>query len=218
MYDYNTTKKPLKLREYGRNIQMMVNELLEIEDREKRNKQSYALINIMKQINPQVDNSSQDYNQKLWDDLYLISGFQLDVDSPYPKPDPKELGKKPEKLNYSSNDIKYRHYGKNIELMLEKIPEMEDEEEQWKAIKHAGKLMKSFYMTYNKDHVEDEVIVRHMEQITGGKLKVDAEKVKNENLFNVSFQKRPGSNGPGGKRKKPNNNQGGGNKKRKKSS
>lgn len=121
--EYNTGRPPLIIPEYGRNVQKMVDYALSIEDRERRTKIAKAIITIMAQLNPLVK-ESVDYKQKLWDHLYIISDFKLDVDGPFPPPSPESFIVKPEKVSYGTKSFRYGHYGKNIEKIIQKVAEM----------------------------------------------------------------------------------------------
>ena len=78
--DYNTQREKLTMPEYGRNVLKMIEKLKEIPDRDKRSEQARAVIKVMEALNPQV-HSQDNYEHKLWDHLYMIAGFDLDVDS-----------------------------------------------------------------------------------------------------------------------------------------
>lgn len=204
MYEYNSSKPRLILAEYGRNIQKLVEYLSTIEDREKRNRYAHTLIELMRQLNPDVKEGSES-TQKLWDDLYIMSNFSLDVDSPFPIPEPEILTKKPEKVPYHKDPIKYKHYGKNIEMLIEKGASLTDPEEKKAAVIAIGKLMKSFYTTWNKDTVEDEVILKNIRELSRNQLDIPVEEVKQGNLFDSSNKGRPGGSksrrSPGKKKK-----------------
>ncbi len=112
-YDYNTSRNRLKLPEYGRNIQKMVEYLMTIEDRDERNKMAHAVISVMGNMNPHLRDIS-DFKHKLWDHLSIMSDFQLDIDSPYKKPEPKVFNEKPRRVEYKLNEIRYKHYGRKL--------------------------------------------------------------------------------------------------------
>lgn len=179
---YNTQQGDLILKEYGRNIQKLVDNLIKMDDREKRTRYAHAMIDLMKQISP-VPKDYPEYAQKLWDDLYLISGFKLDVDSPYPMPEPSLLGKKPQRLPYTTGEVKYKHYGKHVELMIEKAVALTDPEEREGAIIAIGRIMKGFYASWNKEVVDDGVILDHMKILSKHKLDMDIQKIKENGLF-----------------------------------
>ena len=189
MPEYNSSKPLLILKEYGRNVQMLVEYIKNLDDKEKRNKFSATLIELMRQINPSLRDSIET-NQKLWDDLFIMANFELDIDSPYPIPEKEILNKKPQKIDYSSNDIRFRHFGKNMELLVAKAMELENEEDKETAIIYIGKLMKSFNNTWNQDILEDESILRNIRILSKNELDIDIEKVKDQNLFESLYKER----------------------------
>jgi len=195
MFDYNTSQTDIILKEHGRNIQNMVKHIVAQPDKAHRTTLATALVEMVKQLNPTYKDNTGELNKKIWDDLYIMSDFQLDVDSPFPPPEKEILGQKPLKVGYNQVHVKYKHYGRNVELLIEKALEITDEKEKEDAIGYIGRLMKSFYTVWNKESVEDDVIVNHMRVISGGKLDLDLEKIKESNLF-AGYNKE---------RKKPNN-------------
>lgn len=196
MNNYNTTKSALILKEYGRNMQMLVEHIKTFEDKEKRSESAHVLIELMRLINPSA-RDAQETSQKLWDDLYIMSDFDLDIDGPYPKPEREILNKKPERLGYKTSEIRFKHYGRNIKLLIDKAIEIEDPELRDGAIIHIGRLMKSFQNTWNRDNVEDETIVTNLKKMSRGELTIDLQRVKSENLFESMVKER---------RPRPNNN------------
>lgn len=182
--EYNTERDQLKLREYGRNIQRMAEYLMNVEDKEKRNSYAKTLVELMKQINPNVKDS-QDYDQKVWDDLFIMTNFELDVEGPYDKPEASILTRKPQRMSYSSNNIKYRHFGKSVEILIEQAIALEDPEEKEGAVVTIGKLMKSFYQAWNKDFMEDEQVLKSIKELSNNQLNIDIEKVKEYKLFDM---------------------------------
>lgn len=170
--EYNTSRGKLMIPEYGRNVQKMIDFATTIEDREKRNQYAQIIIRVMGQINPHLRDVA-DFTHKLWDHLFYISNFRLDVDSPYPKPTPETLDIKPEKIPYSDKKFLYRHYGRNIELMIEKISSMEDSPQKEKLIQMVAHHLKKSYLTWNRDSVEDDLIVEHLKEMSKGQLKLD---------------------------------------------
>jgi hypothetical protein len=141
----------------------------------------------MKQINPAM-RDAQDSHHKLWDHLYIMSNFDLDVDTPYPMPDKSVIGKKPMKVAYNLHQLHFKHYGRNIELLIQKAIDMPDKEEQEAAIIYIGKLMKRFYASWNKENIDDEVIVEHLTKMSKRNLMITVEKVKAGNLFNSTIK------------------------------
>lgn len=156
--------------EYGRNIQNMVQFAVAIEDREERNKAAKSIIKVMGQLFPHL-RDIEDYNHKLWDHLHIMSGFQLDVDSPYPYPSREALKEGPKKVNYPGSTIKYDHYGRYLEMFVKNLSEAEaGPERDTKAVKLAN-LMKSNYANFNQLHVDDKLILKQLSDLSGGVLK-----------------------------------------------
>jgi hypothetical protein len=188
--DYNTQLPNVILKEYGRNIQKLVAYIVKIEDREERNRFAYNLIELMRQINPNT-RDSQDTQNKLWDDLYIMSRFSLDVDSPYPMPEKESIGKKPKPMAYTTHEISFRHYGRNVELLIARIFETEDQEEHYDGLVKIGKLMKSLYLTWNKDSVQDEIILKHMEKLANRDIDPELrERLVKENALELARKER----------------------------
>lgn len=181
--EYNTSKSDVILKEYGRNIQKLAEYVVRIEDKDQRTRYAHTLVELMRQINPITKESPAEYSQKLWDDLYLLSGFSLEVDSPFPMPEKELLGKKPKRMAYNSNEVSFKHYGRNVELLIQKAIELEDPEEKANAVKFIGRLMKSFYAVWNKEVIDEEVIVEHIRLLSKNQLDINVEEVKAQNLF-----------------------------------
>ena len=170
--EYNTTRNNLAIKEYGRHIQKMVKYMLTIEDRDRRTKSAYTIIELMGFLNPQVK-SVEDYKHKLWDHLFLISDFQLDVDSPYPKPTKEAYMEKPEALSYPNRHPKYYHLGKNIETLIDKALHEEDEEKKQGLANAIAYYMKLTYSNWHKELVHDDSIQSELNSITNGELEFD---------------------------------------------
>ena len=182
--EYNSTRPKLVIREYGRNIQKMVEYTTTIEDRDKRNKAARAIIHIMGQLNPHLRDVA-DFKHKLWDHILIMSDFKLDVDSPYPIPERESFNVKPARLSYSnSREIKFRHYGKNINKMIDKICEYEDGPDKDVLVNMIANHLKKSYLTWNRDTVSDEVIAEHLSILSNGKLKL-SENMKLNNTSDI---------------------------------
>lgn len=203
--EYSTQRPHIILKEYGRNVQMIARQIQAKEDKEERTKMAYTLVELMKQVNPAL-RDNQDYNQKIWDDLFIICGFNLDVDMPYTRPDKTILDKKPEVVPYNTNNLRFRHYGRNIELLVEQAIATEDADDKEAIVIFVGKMMKRFYHTWNSDVPEDSVIVRNIEELSKGKLTLDMEKVKSENLLHTSYKENANYQGSSSDRRESNNN------------
>ena len=169
--DYNSTREKLIIPEYGRNVQQMAAYVVSIEDREKRTNMAKALISVMAQLHPE-NKDTADYKQKLWDHLHIISGFKLDVDAPYPVPEPDIIERKPEPVPYPQNNIRFRPYGKNIEKIIQKACDFEDGEEKDALVKNIANHLKKSYLNWNRDSVNDELITGHLDELSHGKLKL----------------------------------------------
>lgn len=167
--EYNTTRNHLVIREYGRHIQKMVEYVLTIEDKEKRQKNAYALIELMGFLNPHLKNV-EDFRHKLWDHLFLISDFKLDVESPYPIPTRETLKAKPNKLEYPKRYPKYNHLGKNIEIVIDKALKEEDAEKRQGFANSIAYYMKLTYSNWHKELVHDDNIQTELSSITKGEL------------------------------------------------
>jgi hypothetical protein len=170
--EYNSGRPNLIIREYGRNVQKMVDEAVLIEDKAERTKAAYAIVNIMAQLNPGQKDGTEE-RQKLWDHLFIISDFKLDIDAPFPMPDREVLHTKPDRLTYGGKKYKYRYYGSNVELMIKEACKLEDEVERSKYISLIASFMKYCYKQWNDDKVSDEIIISHLEELSGGKLTTD---------------------------------------------
>lgn len=188
--EYNTQRQQILLKEYGRNIQCMVENLIKIEDRTRRNEQVKGLVEVLKSLIQPGLKENIDIHHKVWDDIFIMSNFKLDVDSPFEIPNESIINKRPQKLQYSLQNPFFRHYGKNVELLAEQIEKIENTEEKDNAILYLSRLMKNFYLQYSKDHVEDYVIRDQLLRLSKGKLSFDLEKVKQENLLDLSERER----------------------------
>ena len=197
--EYNSQERNLHLPEYGRNVQKMVNYLKTIEDRDKRNEQAKAIIKVMDILNPQV-HLQENYMQKLWDHLFIISEFDLDVDSPYPIPTEDELFAQPEAIPVEKRPLKASHYGRNTEKFIELIIDMEDGEMKTAAISSLASYMRQQYLIWNKDSVSQETIFSDIERLSDYKIIVPEEvslgKMYSDNnhyRMNNSYKSRGGN-------------------------
>ena len=169
--NYNTQRKKLSVPEYGRNIQGLVDYALTIEDRETRTAFAHIVVSAMAQVNPSVKESSN-YKHKLWDHLFIMSDYKLDVDSPYPMPTIEQVESKPKPLSYKSSVIRFRPYGKLIENMIDKVIEMPEGEEKQTLIEMIAQHLKKAYLQWNVSSCDDDMILQHFEQLSHGQLKL----------------------------------------------
>lgn len=161
----------MALPEYGRNVQKMVDHIKTIEDRNERNRAARTIIQIMGNLNPHLRDEG-DFKHKLWDHLALIAEFDLDIDSPYPMPEPTRFVEKPKQIPYQQGNIKFLHYGKIIELMIDAAVKLEEGEEKEYMTTLIVNQMKKSYVTWNRSQVADEVIINDLNYLSKGKLKI----------------------------------------------
>jgi hypothetical protein len=200
---YNTERNQLALPEYGRSIHQMVDHAIAIEDKEERNKAAKTIIKLMGQMNPHL-RDVPDFTHKLWDHLHIMSNYQIDVDSPYPKPDREAKERKPEPLPYPQEDAKYRYYGRALEKMVQKAIEHPEGELKDLLVSMLLNLMKRFYLVWNRDSVDDELILKHLEVLSDGKLKAPEgfEMTDTQQILKSNRPKNNPRNLKGKKRKK----------------
>jgi hypothetical protein len=170
-HDYNTQRKKMALPEYGRNVQKMVDHIITIKDRDERNRAAKTIISIMGNLNPHLRDIG-DFKHKLWDHLSLIANFELDIDSPYPVPEPSKFIEKPKQVPYKQGEIRYLHYGRITEMIIEAAIKMEDGDEKEYLTSLIVNQMKKSYITWNKGQVSDELIIHDLGQLSRGRLKM----------------------------------------------
>ncbi len=167
--EYNAEREKLIIPEYGRHIQKLVNHCIALEDREERNKMAEAIVHVMGNMQPHL-RDVPDFQHKLWDQIFIMSDYRLDVDTPYPKPEREVLQAKPEPLAYPRSASKYRFYGNNIQIMIDTALTWEDGEMKDALVYAIANHMKKCYLNWNKDTVDDDVILSHLKELSGGKL------------------------------------------------
>lgn len=187
--DYNTQRKHLVLPEYGRHIQQMVDQLLEIEDSVERNRNAKAIIAVMGNMNPHLRDIN-DFKHKLWDHIHIMADFKLEIDSPYPKPDYQTIYEKPKSVPYPSNPIRFKHYGRSISLMIDKAIEMEEGEQKEALTNLIANHMKKSYLIWNQDSVSDADIIRDLKELSNGKIVLAPDFKFNEVKENVPHKNR----------------------------
>ena len=167
--EYNSERKPLIIPEYGRYLHVLIDQATVIENRVERNKAAKYIISVMGNLNPHL-RDVPDFQHKLWDQIFIMSDFKLDVDSPYPIPSREVLKMKPDPLNYPQNFPKYRFYGNNIKYMIDVANKWEEGELKSALCKVIATHMKKSYLSWNKDTVTDAVIFEHLVELSGGKI------------------------------------------------
>ena len=204
--EYNTERPKLIIPEYGRHIQKMVDQAIAIEDKQERNKIAKSIISVMGNLNPHL-RDVPDFQPMLWDQLFIISDFKLDVDSPFPIPTREELMERPDPLKYPQNFPKYRFYGNNIKRMIDVANGWEEGDKKEGLILTIANHMKKCFLNWNKDTVEDDVIFTHLYELSDGKINL---KNSDEDLSDASnllkSNKRFNSNTSGKKNFKSNSN------------
>ncbi|MBL7766863.1 MAG: DUF4290 domain-containing protein [Chitinophagaceae bacterium] len=167
--EYNTTRELMPIKEYGRSVHNMVKHLMTIEDPEARQRNAEAVVEVMAILSPQTK-SIEDYKQKLWDHLFLISDYKLDVKSPYPIPTQALKQRKPDPLHYPKQKIKWNHFGVTFEKLYTKAIAETDEEKKTGYIQVLALFMKVAYNNWHKENVHDDMIRDELSQMSKGAL------------------------------------------------
>lgn len=202
LLEYNTEREMLKMPEYGRNILKMVEMLKNIPDRQKRSEQARAVVKSMEILNPQV-HTQEDFQHKLWDQLYIISGFDLDIDSPFPCPLPEEFETKPVPIPMKGSKIKAAHYGRNIEKIIDLLCDEPEGEVKNAMIRSLAIYMRQQYLIWNKDSVADETIFADIEKLSNHRLRIPEGLSLSKISIDANFS-RPGLGGGNGRKNRKN--------------
>ena len=198
-HNYNYTRNKLYLPEYGRHIHKMVEHLMTIEDREQRNRQAQAVIAVMGNLQPLLRDTA-DFTHKLWDHLFIMSDFQLDVDSPYPRPSREDLMITPRRMSYSQGPIRYKHYGKYVARMLRALGEDSNREAVNVAVEELARYMRTKSFEYNQEHPNNEIIIKDIKKMSGGAIELDEVALNNlRSDYKQHFSARPQAGRNGGK-------------------
>lgn len=188
--EYNTNRTKLLMPEYGRNIQQMVEYCKSLPSKEERNEVAKTIVEFMGQRNPHL-RDEENYKHKLWDHLYILADYDLDVDAPYPFPTREELDQKPNRMDYPSFENEYKFYGKSILQLIDRAIELEEGEEKEALIQVIANNMKKSYNVYNKEHVQDKVIFRHLKELSQDKLDLTGiETLDKSKIYHPSRNKR----------------------------
>ena len=190
--EYNSEREHLIIPEYGRHIQKLLNYCVAIEDVDERNKMAIAIVDVMGNLQPHL-RDVPDFQHKLWDQLFIMSNYKLEVDSPYPKPELEVLNAKPESLPYPKTASKYRFYGNNIQIMIDTALSWDEGDLKDALIFSIANHMKKCYLNWNKDTVEDVVIFKHLTELSGGKINLTPEKETLSDPKNLLRKKNPKS-------------------------
>lgn len=193
--EYNTVREDLIIPEYGRHIQKMINYAASRETKEERNKLANSIISVMGNLQPHF-RDVPDFQHKLWDQFFIMADFDIDVDCPYEKPEKEVLNAKPDKLAYPQNFPKYRFYGNNIKRMIDVASNWEENELKEVLVFTIANHMKKSFLSWNKDSVEDAVIMAHLDELSEGKLKVAASQLPLSESSELLKFKTKNGNGP----------------------
>ncbi|MCQ2166579.1 MAG: DUF4290 domain-containing protein [Bacteroidales bacterium] len=188
--EYNTHREKITLPEYGRLVQKLVEEVKQIPDREKRTQQAKAVVRIMEILNPSV-HQQENWEHTLWDNLFIMAGYELDIDAPFPVPMKKELEQAPQIVPVQKKPIKATHYGRNIESIIDLISTKEDGEVKTAMIRDLAIYMRTQYLIWNKDSVSDQTIFKDIEKLSDGRIQVP------EGLELTQISKQASFNRPG---------------------
>lgn len=190
--EYNSNRSKLIIPEYGRHIQKMIEHATAVEDDKKRNQIAKAIIGVMGNLTPHL-RDVPDFQHKLWDQLFMMSDYQLDVDSPFPKPTEEEINQRPAMLQYPKNSPKYRFYGNNIKRMIDEVKGWEDGPKKEGLVLTIANHMKKCYLNWNRDSVDDKIIFKHLYDLSDGKINL---KDKEEDLSAAAnlLQEKPKNN------------------------
>ena len=188
--NYNYKRRKLFLPEYGRHIHEMVDSLMTIEDRHERNRQARAVIAVMGNLNPLLRDTA-DFTHKLWDHLFIMSDFQLDVDSPYPRPARQDLMVTPQPMHYTQSRIPYKHYGKYVGSMIRRLSADQGSADISQAIDGIARYMRAKSYEYNLEHPNNEVIIKDIKHMSGGNIVLDEDALNNlRNDYKQHFSAR----------------------------
>lgn len=189
--NYNYTRRRLFLPEYGRHIHEMIDSLMAIEDRRDRNRQARAVIAVMGNLNPLLRDTA-DFTHKLWDHLFIMSDFQLDVDSPYPRPTRQDLTVVPHRMNYTQSPVSHKHYGKYAGRILRKLGEAQAPAKVAPEVDNMARHMRAKSFEYNQEHPNNELIAKDIRILSGGSIEVEESALNNlRNDYKPVFSARP---------------------------
>jgi len=187
---YNTDTGSMIIPEYGRHIHKIIEHAKEIKDKEERSKCAKAIVQIMGIINPGHKNNSDEHQQKLWSHLFIMADFNLNIDAPVKIPKKENYQSRPDIVPYPSNDIKYGHYGKIMEDMVKAASLLEEGENRQKLVKHIANLLKTSYLQWNRDSVNDSLIIKQLEELSEGKLTIESDQLKETSEIVKNFRKK----------------------------
>ncbi len=186
--EYNTSREHLLLKEYGRNVQQLIEHILTIEDRKKRTDCAAVLVKLMVQLNPSIKMNG-DNLQRVWDHMHVMSGFKLDIDGPFPAPTTDITILTPDKVDYRIGEVSMRHYGRNIEQTIKKAAALTDlsEEEQRALYIQLARNLKSFYYAWYQETLDDAAVISDLKALSGGVVDVSEEYARNPRMLEMQL-------------------------------
>ena len=170
--NYNIYRKCLQLPEYGRHIHQMIQSLMEIEDRDERNRKARFVINVMGNLNPLLRDTPE-FTHKLWDHLFIMSEFKLDVDSPYPIPTSMTLTPVPKRMSYPAKRVEWKHYGKYVKNIIKSLEEVDDPAAVQDVLGDLARFMRTKSYEYNQEHPNNEAIIKDIKRMSDNRIAVD---------------------------------------------
>jgi len=198
--EYNTLQKKLILPEYGRHVHLMVQHAIQIKDREQRNLAAHTIIGIMATLMPHL-RETPDFKHKLWDHLFIMSDFKLDIDAPYPPPSPSEMDTKPQIVPYPQTQIRQKHYGKILSDMIRETGKMKESPQRDSLIQLLALQMKKSYIAWNRSELNNEQIVMDLWEISDGKIQLNPNLVQFADPVKIAPQAPQGGFGKNKKRR-----------------
>ncbi len=212
---YNSQRNQVKNKEFGRGLQQYVEYIQGLPDKETRTQATHQLVKMVRMLNPGLRKNQEDQH-RIWDQIQTLADFKLDVDSPFPIPEESAYNKKPERMTYPTGRTRYRHYGHGVENMIALAADLKDKEQQYVVLSSIGNIMKNFYRQWNKTELDDKLLVKHIYELSKGKINLDLTEVEDLDLFTIkkrtNYSSRSNSNRRGsfnkrGNKKRTNNNQ-----------
>lgn len=174
MIPYNTQLLPLKLPEYGRNIHQMIDYCVHIPDRDERNRCAYTIAGIMEGLFPELL-AGEEGRRKIWDHMNIIADFKLDIDFPFPVAGKEEIHPKPQRIPYGERLYRHRHYGRLIQVMIDRVAEMEDGPDRQTLISMVANHMKKLMMAHNREGSDDARILHDLAEYSDGRIVLNPE-------------------------------------------
>jgi len=180
---YNSQRQPVKNKEFGRGLQELVAYVKTLPDEQTRTQAAHQLVKMVRMLHPGM-RKSQEEQHRVWDQLHMMADFELGTNSPFPEPSPEKLNAPPERMTYPKQNARYRHYGHGVENMLNHALTLQGED-RLNAIDYAGRVMKNFYRTWTGNDLDNRLLLKHMQEITQGKMNLTYEEVEEHGLFEV---------------------------------